>query len=115
MPLWLKSKALIWANPERAPSRHSSSYICMQEGGTTEEEDPLYYQVPLSRIISWNRWWYITARALLIAYQRRFWGSVGNYLQDVAGVPLARLAGTRRSWGVGRGRLFRHLSDYAPK
>ena len=25
MPFWLKSKALTWANPERAPSRHSSN------------------------------------------------------------------------------------------
>ena len=86
----------------------------MQEGDT-EEEAPLYYQVPLSRILSWNRWWHITARALLIAYQKRFWGLVGHYLQEVAGIPLARLAHVRYQWGSGRGRLLRQLSKQAPK
>ena len=86
----------------------------MQEGDM-EEELPLYYQVPLSRILSWNRWWHIVARALLLAYQKRFWGLVGKYLQEVVGLPGAHLALVRRRWGSGRGRLLRQLSKQAPK
>ena len=110
MPFWLKSKALTWANPERAPSWHS---IKLQLHAR-RRGSPLLPSPSIQDYIL-ERWWYITARALLIAYQKRFWGLIGNYLQNVAGVPPARLAGTRRSWGVGRGRLFRNLSDYAPK
>ena len=89
-------------------------HICTQEGDK-EEELPLYYQVPLSRILSWNRWWHITARALLLAYQKRFWGLVGNYLQEVVGTPGAHLALVRRRWGSGQGRLLRQSSKQAPK
>ena len=109
MPFWLKSKALAWTIQRELPADIAVSHSCMQEGDTEEEEAPLYYQVPLSRILSWNRWWQIAARALLIAYQKRFWGLVGHYLQEVVGVPLARLARVRTEWGRGRGRLLRQL------
>ena len=119
MPFWLKSKALTWANPERElPADISISHKCMQEGDQEEEEPlPLFYQVPLPRLLSWNRWWHITSRALLFAYQKRFWALTGNYLKlpGVLGVVNPHLALVRLSWGRGRGRLLRQLSDYAPK
>ena len=34
----------------------------MQEGDK-EEELPLYYQVPLPRLLSWNRWWHIVRQS----------------------------------------------------
>ena len=61
-----------------------------------------------------NRWWHITARVILIAYQKRFWGLLGHDLQEVRGIPLAHLALIRRSWATGRGRLLRQLSKPAP-
>ena len=80
------------------PADTAISHSCMQEGGTESEEEPLYYQLPLSRILSWNRWWHITARVILIAYQKRFWGLLGLYLQEVRGIPLVShpTAGRRR-------------------
>ena len=115
IPLWFKSKALTWANPERAPADTAVSHRCMQEGDQEEEQLPLFYQVPLPRLLSWSRWWYITSRALLIAYQKRFWALTGNYLKEVVGVVNPHLALVRLRWGRGRGRLLRQLSDYAPK
>ena len=96
------------------PPTVSTTVVCMQEGDR-EEELPLYYQVPLRRLLSWNRWWHIVARVILIAYQRRYWGLLGNYLQEVVGIPSNHLAVIRSSWGRGRGRLLRQLSAPAPK
>ena len=55
---------------------------CMHEA---DQEEPLVliYQIPLRRLVAWNKWWHITARTLLRAFQRRYWGLVGNYLQTV--------------------------------
>ena len=75
----------------------------MQEGDIEAAEEPLYYQLPLSRILAWNRWWHITAKVILIAYQKRFWGLLGQYLQEVRGIQLAHVALLRRSWATGRG------------
>ena len=99
------------------PAYIAGSLRCMQEGDQEEEPLPLFYQIPLPRLISWSRWWHITARALLIAYQRRFWGLLRNYLKlpEVVGVVNPHLALVRRSWGRGQGRALRQLSDYAPK
>ena len=87
----------------------------MQEGDQEEEPLPLFYQVPLPRLIAWSRWWHLTARALLIAYQKRYWGLLGNYLKEVVGVVNPHLARVRLAFGRGQGRLLRQLSDYAPK
>ena len=94
------------------PADTAVSHKCVQE---EEEQLPLFYQVPLPRLLSWSRWWHITARALLIAYQKRFWGLVGNYLKGVVGAPNPHLALVRIEWGRGRGRLLRQLSEHAPK
>ena len=118
MPFWLKSKALLRRIQRELPASTSIVHQCMQEGDQEEEEPlPLLYQVPLPRLLSWSRWWHITSRVLLIAYQKRFWGLLGNYLKlpEVAGVVNPHLARVRLSWGRGRGRLLRQLSDYAPK
>ena len=81
------------------PADTAISHSCMQEGDIEEEEEPLYYQLPLSRILSWNRWWHITARVILIAYQKRFWGLLGLYLQEVRGIPLAHLRFDQKKLG----------------
>ena len=66
------------------PASIAISYQCMQE---VEEEErlPLFYQIPSHRIVAWLRWWHLTARALLVAYQKRYWGLLGQYLKTVKG------------------------------
>ena len=73
----------------------------MQEGDQEEEPLPLFYQVPLQRLVAWNRWWCITSRALLIANQKRYWGLVGNYLKEVVGIVNPHLARVRLTFGRG--------------
>ena len=51
-----------------------------------EEQLPLLYQVPLRRLVNWTKWWHIVARVVLRAFQRRYWGLLGNHLQTVTGV-----------------------------
>ena len=98
------------------PAYTAVSHKCVQEGDQEEEEPlQLFYQVPLPRLLSWSRWWHIASRALLIAYQKRFWALTGNYLKQVVGAVNPHLALVRLRWGRGRGRLLRQLSDYAPK
>ena len=97
------------------PAYVADIHRCMQEGDQEEEPLPLFYQVPLPRLVAWNRWWHITARVLLIAYQKRYWGLLGNYLKEVVGVKNAHLARVRLTFGRGQGRLLQQLSKYAPK
>ena len=80
-----------------------------------EEDQELFCQIPLKRLVAWNRWWYITARTLLIAYQKRYWGLLGNYLKQVKGVVNPHLAQVRSTFGRGQGRLLPQLSEFAPK
>ena len=80
-----------------------------------EEPLVLFYQVPLKRLVAWNKWWRITARALLRAFQKRYWGLLGNHLQTVTGVVNPHLAQVRTTFGRGRGRLLPQLSNLAPK
>ena len=80
-----------------------------------EQDRELFYQIPLRRLVAWNKWWHITARKLLLAYQKRYWGLVGNYLETVKGVKNPHLAEVRRAWGRGRGKLLSQLSDIAQK
>ena len=77
-----------------------------------EEPLVLIYQVPLQRVVNWNKWWHIVARVLLRAFQKRYWGLVGNYLQTVK---EERLEPVGKAWGRGRGRLLPQLSKVAPK
>ena len=97
------------------PAPIAVSHYCMQEGDQEEEPLPLFYQVPLPRLIAWSRWWHLTARALLVAYQKRYWGLLGNYLKEVKGVVNPHLARVRLVFGRRQGRLLRQLIDYAPK
>ena len=50
--------------------------------------------------------WHLTARKLLLAYQKRYWGLVGNYLKTVTGVVNPHLAQVRAAFGRGQGRLL---------
>ena len=95
------------------PAGSAVSHSCMQEGYTEVEEEPLYYRIPLSRILAWNRWRHITARLIVIVYKKKFWGLVGHYLQTVKGIPSGRLAILRANWSA-RGRELKQLSKQSP-
>ena len=77
------------------PAYREDTLSCMQEGDQEEEPLVLLYQIPLRRLVAWNKWWHITARKLLRTYQRRYWGLVGNYLKTVTGVVNPHLAQAR--------------------
>ena len=98
---------------ESTPAPMAISYQCMQEVEEEEERLPLFYQIPSHRIVAWLRWWHLTARVVLVAFQRRYWGLLGNYLKTVVGETSPHLALIRKFYGRGRGRLLRQLSDYS--
>ena len=42
------------------------------------EEDPL----PLNTLITWTRWWHLTAKALTLVLKKKVFGVVGPYLKE---------------------------------
>ena len=97
------------------PAHRAYILSCMQEADQEEEPLVLLYQIPLRRLVAWNKWWHIAARKLLRAYQRRYWGLLGNYLKTVTEVENPHLAQVRKTFGRGQGRLLPQLSSIAPK
>ena len=68
-----------------------------------EEQDPLFYDLPLPRLLAWTRWWHLTAKTVLLVYKKRTWGVIGPYLKSKKGVFSARIALLRTNWSA-RGR-----------
>ena len=95
------------------PAHRVDTLSCMQEEG--REPLTLLYQIPLRSLVVWNKWWHLTARKLLLAHQKRYWGLVGNYLKTVTGVVNPHLAQVRATFGRGQGRLLPQLSNLAPR
>ena len=76
----------------------------MQEEQGEAEQELLFYNLPLSRILAWNRWWHLTAKVVLLVIKKRFWGLLGAYLQKKKkGLPGDHLALIRAKWSA-RGR-----------
>ena len=50
---------------EHPAGSHSLHSNCMQQE-EKEEQDPLFYDLSLSRLLSWNRWWHLTARVVCL-------------------------------------------------
>ena len=93
------------------PAPIAISNQCMQD--IEEERLPLFYQIPSHRIVTWLRWWHLSARSLIVACQKRYWGLLGQYLKTVKGQVSPHLALIRRFYSRGRGRLLCQLSDYS--
>ena len=103
MPFWLKSKALTWATPERASSIQRSSPQAYARRRSGRRTIAVVLPGASSKThLSWSRWWHLTARAILIAHQKRYWGLLGNYLKEVVGVRNAHLARVRLAFGRGK-------------
>ena len=94
---------------ERGHSAPSSTWnsICMQQ--KEEEQDPLFYDLPLSRLLNWNRWWHLIAKTVQLAY----WGAIGSLLKRKKGSFAVRVILLRKIWSA-RGlelKRIKHLPD----
>ena len=58
----------------------------MQEEQREGEQELLFYNLPLSRLLSWNRWWHLTAKVIVLVYKKRLWGLLGAYLEKKKGL-----------------------------
>ena len=83
----------------------------MQQKG--EEQDPLFYDLPLPRLLNWNRWWHIVAKTIQLVYKKKTWAAIGSLLKHkkgiyTEGVILLRKLWNRRSLELKR---IKHLPD----
>ena len=42
-----------------------------------EEPDPLFYHLPLSRVLNWNRWWHLIAKTVQLVLRKKTWAAIG--------------------------------------
>ena len=45
------------------------------------EEDPLFHELPLNILITWTRWWHLTAKALTLILRKKVFGVDRPYLR----------------------------------
>ena len=98
---------------ERGHSAPSSTWnsICMQQ--KEEEQDPLFYDLPLSRLLNWNRWWHLIEETVRLVYQKKTWGAIGSLLKRKKGIFTVRVVLLRKIWSA-RGqelKRIKHLPD----
>ena len=67
------------------------------------EEDPLVHELPLKTLITWTRWWHLTAKALTLVLKKKVFGVVGSYLRKETARVDFRIARLRTDWSA-RGR-----------
>ena len=96
MPFWLKSKAFTWATPEGASSTHSRYLQVYARGRPGRRTIAVVLPGTFTETHFVESLFHITARALLIVYQKRYWGLIGNYLKEVVGVVNPHLARVSR-------------------
>ena len=79
----------------------------------TEEPDPLFYHLPLSRVLNWNRWWYLIAKTVQLVLRKRTWAAIGSRLKCKKGNLSAGTVRLRKLWHRESQELKRikHLSD----
>ena len=54
----------------------------MQEEQEEGEQDPFFYDLPLPRLLTWTRWWHLTAKTIVLVHKKRTWGVIGPYLKS---------------------------------
>ena len=83
----------------------------MQQKG--EEPDPLFYNLPLPRLLNWNRWWHIVAKTIQLVYKRKTWAAIGSLLKHKKGSYTEGVVRLRKLWNRGSWELKRikHLPD----
>ena len=69
LPFWLKAKALNSREQLVNAVVHTAN-SCMQTE-IDSEEDPLFHELPLNILITWTRWWRLTAKALTLVLKKK--------------------------------------------
>ena len=114
MPFWLKSKALAWANPERASSiysRYPQVYARRRPGRRT-----IAVVLPgsFTETGGLESWWHITARAI-DCIPEEILGIARELPEEVVGVKNPHLARVRLDLWPRARQIAAQLSKYAPK
>ena len=78
-----------------------------------EELEPLFYHLPLSRILNWNRWWHLTAKTVKLVLRRKTWAAIGSFLKRRKGNYSGGVVRLRKLWNIESLDLKRvkHLPD----
>ena len=78
-----------------------------------EESDPLFYHLPLSRVLNWNRWWHLIAKTVQLVLRKKTWAAIGSYLKYKKGNLSEGVVRLRKLWSSESLELKRikHLSD----
>ena len=113
LPFWLKAQALNKHQSEKTPSTEQLQYSsCMQQ--KEEEPEPLFYHLPLSRVLNWNRWWHLIAKTVQLVLRKKTWAAIGSHFSSSRkGTTLTAVVRLRKLWNRESLELKRikHLSD----
>ena len=78
-----------------------------------EEQEPLFYDLPLPRLLNWNRWWHIVAKTIQLVYKKKTWSAIGSHLQLKKGIFAEGIILLRKQYSS-RGlelKRIKHSSD----
>ena len=77
-----------------------------------EEQEPLFYHLPLSRILNWNRWWHLIAKTVKLVLREKTWAAIGAFLKLKKGNYSDGIVRLRKLWNCESWELKRikHLS-----
>ena len=107
LPFCLKAKALNKHQSGKTPSTEQLQYSsCMQQ--KKEELDPLFYHLPLSRLLNWNRWWHLIAKTVKLVLGKKTWAAIGSHLNYKKGNLSEGIVRLRKLWNS-EGRELRRL------
>ena len=84
---------------------NTSSYMHTAED---VEEDPLFHELPSHTVITWTRWWHLSAKALTLVFKKKVFAAVGPYLRREKDRIDNRIAVLRTDWSA-RGRELNRL------
>ena len=73
-------------------------------------QNPLFQDLPLHALITWTRWWHLTAKALVLVLKKRVWRTVGSYLNKEKARIDNRIVRLRIDWSA-RGRELKRLDQ----
>ena len=95
--VWSKVHSLTKRQSEKTPSTEQlQCSSCMQQ--KKEEPDPLFYHIPLSRLLNWNRWWHLIAKTVKFVLRKKTWAAIGSLLQYKKGDLSDGIVRLRKFW-----------------
>ena len=94
----LRNPKMAIAELKRAASDY---YLCQTDSSYMQtEEAPLLPDLPLHTLITWTRWWHLTAKALVLVFRKRTWGAIGPFLRREIAKIDNRIVETRKDWAA---------------